>query len=86
VGWFQRSDIFAVKEVAGKTLCIMGGMPNTLLQAGTPEEVRDRTREVCQRVGADGGFIMATSIGEMEGCRPDLVETWVEATREFGVV
>jgi hypothetical protein len=86
VGWFQRSDIFAVKEVAGKTLCIMGGMPNTLLQAGTPEEVRDRTREVCQRVGAGGGFIMATGIGEMEGCRPDLVETWVEATREFGAV
>ncbi len=86
IGWFQRSDIFAVKEVAGKTLCIMGGMPNTLLQAGTPEEVRDRTREVCQRVGAGGGFVMATGIGEMEGCRPDLVETWVQATREFGAV
>lgn len=86
IGWFQRSDIFQVKEVAGKTLCIMGGMPNTLLQAGTHEEVRERTREVCQRVGAGGGFVMATGIGEMEGCRPDLVETWVEATREFGAV
>jgi hypothetical protein len=86
IGWFQRSDIFQVKEVAGKTLCIMGGMPNTLLQAGTVEEVRMRTREVCQRVGAGGGFIMCTGIGEMEGCRPDLVEAWVQATREFGAV
>ena len=86
IGWFQRSDIFQVKEVAGKTLCIMGGMPNTLLQAGTVEEVRMRTREVCQRVGAGGGFVMCTGIGEMEGCRPDLVEAWVQATREFGAV
>jgi Uroporphyrinogen decarboxylase (URO-D) len=86
IGWFQRSDIFQVKEVAGKTLCIMGGMPNTLLQAGTVEEVRERTREVCQRAGAGGGFVMSTGIGEMEGCRPDLVEAWVRATREFGAV
>lgn len=84
VGWFQASDIFKVKEVAGKALCIMGGMRNSLLQAGTVEEVRDRTREVCQRVGEGGGFIMCTGIGEMEGCRPELVEAWVRATREFG--
>lgn len=86
IGWFQRSDIFQVKEVAGKTLCIMGGMPNSLLQTGTEEQVRERTREVCERVGAGGGFIMSTGIGEMEGCRPNLVETWVQATREFGAV
>jgi uroporphyrinogen-III decarboxylase len=86
VGWFQASDIFKVKEVAGKTLCIMGGMRNTLLQAGTLEEVRETTREVCQRVGDGGGFVMCTGIGEMEGCRPELVEAWVRATREFGAV
>jgi len=27
---------------------------------------------------------MCTGIGEMEGCRPDLVEAWVRATHEFG--
>ena len=86
VGWFQASDIFKVKEVAGKTLCIMGGMRNTLLQAGTLEGVRETTREVCQRVGDGGGFVMCTGIGEMEGCRPELVEAWVRATREFGAV
>lgn len=84
VGWFQASDIFKVKEVAGKALCIMGGMRNTLLQAGTVAKVREVTREVCQRVGEGGGFIMCTGIGEMEGCRPELVEAWVRATHEFG--
>ena len=84
IGWFQASDIFKVKEVAGKTLCIMGGMRNSLLQAGTVEEIRETTREVCQRVGEGGGFIMCTGIGEMEGCKPELVEAWVRATHEFG--
>jgi len=84
-GLFQASDIFKVKDVVGSTMCIMGGMPNSLLQAGTPEQVRDLTKRLCKEVGKGGGYIMSVGIGEMEGCRPDLVKVWVEATKEYGV-
>ena len=84
-GLFQASDIFKVKEVVGDTMCIMGGMPNSLLQAGTAEQVRDLTKRLCQEVGKGGGYIMSVGVGEMEGCRPDLVKVWVDATKEFGV-
>ena len=83
-GWFQASDIFKVKEIAGDTLCIIGGMPNAMLASGTVAEVRERTRQVCQRVGAGGGFIMSTGVGEMSGSKPGLVKAWVEAAREYG--
>jgi uroporphyrinogen-III decarboxylase len=84
-GWFQFSDIFHVKEVVGDTMCIYGGMRNSLLQAGTVDEVRSFTKKLCQVVGKGGGFIMSTGIGEMEGCKPELVEAWVDATHEYGV-
>jgi uroporphyrinogen-III decarboxylase len=84
-GLFQASDIFKVKEVVGDTMCIMGGMPNSLLQAGTAEQVRDLTRRLCQECGKGGGYIMSVGVGEMEGCRPDLVKVWVDSTKEFGV-
>lgn len=84
-GLFQASDIFKVKEVVGDTMCIAGGMPNSLLQAGTADEVRDFTIRLCREVGKGGGFIMTTGIGEMEGCKPELVEVWVETTKEYGV-
>jgi uroporphyrinogen-III decarboxylase len=84
-GLFQFSDIFKVKEVLGETMCIAGGMRNSLLQAGTAEEVRQWTKKVCEVVGKDGGFVMTTGIGEMEGCRPDLVKVWVDSTKEYGV-
>ncbi len=83
-GWFQASDIFKVKEVVGNTMCIMGGMPNSMLQGGTVTEVRARTKEVCERVGKGGGFIMSTGVGEMSGSKSELVQAWVEATREYG--
>jgi len=84
-GLFQSSDIFKVKEVVGETMCIMGGMSNSLLEAGTAEEVRSLTRKLCETVGKGGGYIMSNGVGELEGSRPELVKVWVEATKEFGV-
>ena len=83
-GWFQRSDILKVKEIVGGTMCIMGGMPNSMLQGGTVDEVRRWTKKVCEVVGKGGGFIMSTGVGEMSGSKPDLVKAWVEATHEYG--
>lgn len=85
VGWFQASDIFKVKEVLGDTMCIIGGMPNSMLANGTVAEIRAYTRRVCEEVGKGGGFIMCTGVGEMEGSKPELVRAWIEAVHEFGV-
>jgi uroporphyrinogen-III decarboxylase len=85
MGWFQKSDIFRVKEVLGDTMCIIGGMPNSLLAGGTVSEVRERTHELCEVVGKNGGYIMSTGVGELEGSNLELVHAWVDATREFGV-
>lgn len=84
-GMYQRSDLFKVKEVLGDTMCIIGGMPNSLLQSGTVAQVRERTRQVCEVVGKGGGFIMSVEIGEMEGSKPELIRAWIDATHEYGV-
>jgi len=85
VGAFQDSDIFKVKEVVGDTLCIMGGMPIPLLKNGTTEAIRERTQKVCEEVGKGGGFIMTSTVMELEGVKPEAIEAWVNATKEFGV-
>jgi hypothetical protein len=84
IGWFQQSDLFKVKEALGDVMCIIGGMPVSMLFDSTPEAIREHTRKVCEGVGKGGGFIMSTDIAEMEGSNPDLVQVWVDATREFG--
>ena len=84
VGWFQSSDIFKVKEIIGDTMCIVGGMPNSLLKAGPAEQVRAHTKRLCETVGKNGGFMMCTAVGEMAGSNPEYVGVWADATREFG--
>jgi uroporphyrinogen-III decarboxylase len=84
-GWYQSSDIFKVKEIVGDTMCIIGGMPNSMLQSGTVDQVRAHTKKLCEVVGKGGGYIMGVGIGEMEGSKPELVKAWVQAAKEFGV-
>jgi hypothetical protein len=84
VGYFDNTDLFKAKEVIGDTMCIVGGMKVSMLVDGTAHEVRDRTRRHCELVGKGGGYIMTTNTGELEGCNPELVKAWVDATREFG--
>jgi hypothetical protein len=86
VGQFQASDIWRVKEVCGDNLCILGGLPISMLHnEGDPVKLREFTHELCERLGPGGGFVMAPSIGELEGCDPALVDVWINATKEFGV-
>ncbi len=85
IGYFQNSDIFKVKETVGDTMAIMGGMPVSMLKGASPDQIREYTKALCERVGKDGGFIMTTSIGELEGIDPEQVKVWVDATREYGV-
>ena len=84
IGYFQGTNLFEAKQVIGETMCIAGGMPVSMLAGASVEQVRAHTRKTCEVVGKGGGFIMTTSAGELEGCKPELVQAWVDATKEYG--
>ncbi len=84
VGWFDRTDLFKAKEVIGDTMCICGNMPLSLLQTGTPEQVKAYAKKLIDVVGKDGGFIMCSN-SELDYAKPELVKVWVDFTREYGV-
>lgn len=82
-GSFQNTDMFKAKEVIGDTMCLTGGFPVSLLQAGTPEKVHEHTKKMCETCGKNGGFIMAAG-SAMDYCDKELVKVWVDSTKEFG--
>jgi uroporphyrinogen-III decarboxylase len=85
IGLFQNSDMQLIKDTAGQAMCIIGGMPNSLLRTGPASAIREKTHELCDTLGKGGGFVMSTYVLELEGCDPDLVQAWVDATKEYGV-
>lgn len=84
IGVFQSTNLILAKDALSDVMCIVGGMPNSLLVGGAPNEVLEHTHKMCETVGKSGGFIMMPTIGDLEGCNPDLIDVWADATRKYG--
>jgi len=81
----DRDDIFEVHRRLHDKFAISGGVPNTLLSFGKPEEVRDLCRRILGEVARDGGYIMDAGAIMQDDARVENLRAMTEATREFGV-
>jgi uroporphyrinogen-III decarboxylase len=80
----DRDDIFQVHDALGDRFCISGGVPNTLLAYGAPDDVRKQCRTIIEGVAAEGGYIMDASAIVQNDARVENVQAMIEATREYG--
>ncbi len=79
-----QGDIFKAKEELGGYQCIAGGVPDSLLILGMPDEVRARVKLLCKTVAKDGGFIINGGCGIPYDTKPENFKAMVDATLEFG--
>ncbi len=81
---FDFTDMGKAKEVLGNIACIAGNVPISLLNTGTPDEVKNYCQELIDVAGKDGGFIM-TSGGVIDKAKPENVRAMIEFTKDYGV-
>ena len=81
----DRDDIFEAHRILGDKFCLSGGVSNSLLAFGTPEQVRARCKEVIDGVARDGGYIMDASAIIQNDAKVENVKAMTEFTREYGV-
>lgn len=84
LGLFDSSDPVKAKEILSDTMCISGMMPLSLLQMGSPENIKEYAKKLIDVVGEGGGFIMGPR-SAMDECDPERVKIWVDFTKEYGV-
>ncbi len=58
VYWFERTDLVTAKEVLGNIVCLRGNVPASLLNTGTADEVDEYCRNLIEKVGKGGGFML----------------------------
>ena len=80
---FAQTDIKRAKEVLGGHHCIMGGVPSFLLHDGSVREVKEFCRDLIDKCGKDGGFILANM--PIDHAKPENVKAMIDFTREYGV-
>jgi hypothetical protein len=77
-------DIFKAKEDLGDWQCIAGGMPDSTLILGTPEDVRKRVKNLCNTLGKDGGYIINGGNGIPYDTKPENYRAMIDAVLEYG--
>lgn len=81
---FERTDMFKAKAILGKTVCLRGNVPLSLLSTGSREDVKDYCKKLIDVVGKEGGFIL-DSATSLDDAKPENVRTMIDFTKEYGV-
>ncbi len=84
VWWFEHMDMARAKKILGDTACIAGNVPVTLLCTGTPQEVKERCRQLIEVCAPGGGYIL-TGGAAMDRGNPDNLRAVMAAAQEYGV-
>lgn len=74
-----------LKAAFGGRVVFWGGVDvQRFLPAATPDEVRERVRELARVLGRDGGYVMAPAHELQDDIPAENIVAWVEAVKEMG--
>ena len=84
VAWlFDKTDMFKAKQILGKTCCISGNVPTSLVVTGDAKQTKEYCRRLIEICAPGGGFILAGGAQVDEG-NQDNLHAMLEAAKEFG--
>jgi hypothetical protein len=83
VFYCEKTNVFKAKEVLGGHMCIQGGVPPTILQAGSPSEVEEHCKKLINVVGKGGGFILSAG-SAIDYARPENIKAMVDSVKKYG--
>ena len=84
VAWlFDKTDMVKAKQILGKTCCISGNVPTSLVVTGDAKQTKEYCRRLIEICAPGGGFILAGGAQVDEG-NQDNLHAMLEAAKEFG--
>ncbi|NLE09712.1 MAG: hypothetical protein GX631_10720 [Dehalococcoidales bacterium] len=79
----EKTDVFKAKEIIGDHMCIQGGVPPTLLQAGSPQDVEEHVKKLIKVVGKNGGYIVGAG-SSIDYAKPANIKAMVDTVKKYG--
>jgi len=79
------TDLHKFKELVGDRMAMMGDVPATLFAAGTPDDIYNYVRNLVRLFGSTG-LILCPGCDAPINARPENMEAFVAASREYGNV
>lgn len=80
----NQGDIFKAMDVLGGHQCVAGGIPDSMFILGTPGEMRERVKLLCEKLGRNGGFIVNGGCNIPYDTKAENYRAMIDAIIEFG--
>ena len=77
-------DMVKVKGEYGDKLCVMGNVDLVLLGRGTPEEVELECKDMIQKAGQGGGYLLSASGCLSKDTPLENLDAMVSAAKKYG--
>jgi hypothetical protein len=81
---FDQTDMAKAKQVIGKTACIMGNVPSSVMCTGTPETVTQYCKKLIEDCGQGGGYILTGGAQATEST-PANFKAMMAAAKRYGM-
>jgi hypothetical protein len=80
---FDQTDMLTVKQKLGGWAAFAGNVPNSMLHAGTVEDVTNYVKKLIDTVGVDGGYAMGCG-AVLDEANPTNVHAMFDTCKEYG--
>ncbi len=81
--WFEDVDMKRAKDLVGKQTSIAGGIPASLLSAGTKQDVENCVKKLVADCGKGGGYMMSVS-ASVEQAKAENLHALYDAVTKYG--
>ena len=81
----NQGDIFKAKKEIGHHQCISGGIQASQFIIGTPEEMRETVKMLCETLGPGGGYLINGGCNFPHDTKAENFRAMIEAVMEYGV-
>ena len=82
VAHFDLTDMVKAKEVLKDHICIMGNVPSSILQVGSPQDVEEYCKKLIKVCGKGGGFIL-TNGSSIDEAKSENIRAMVESVKKY---
>lgn len=77
-------DLFEIKKKYGKRICLVGGISNSVLCDGNPEEVKKEVKRALDIASPGGGYIPCSDSGDLRDEMPlENIEAMIETIKNY---
>jgi LacI family transcriptional regulator len=80
----DSNDIFEIRREWSGRMALMGNIPTTLLTHGGKEEIEEKVRDYCVNLASNGGYVLGSSNGIVEGIPPENFVAMTQAVHKYG--